>query len=73
MKKIINSEDSFVSREHLGEDNKLGILFPNATGGHFLYTFYGKNPYMTVDTSKIDRYAQHTNRRETILIHIVGL
>ena len=56
MKKIINCEDSFVSREHLGEDNKLGIVFPNATGGHFLYTFYAKNPYMSVDTSKIDGY-----------------
>ena len=54
MKKILDCEDSFVSREHLGKDNRLGIIFPNATGGHFLYTFYSYNPHRTLHTLRID-------------------
>ena len=62
MIKITNSEDSFVSREHL-DSNRLGIIFPNSASGHFLYTFYSYTPDMTKHTSSIDRFG--TAHRQT--------
>jgi len=65
MKKILDCEDSFVLREHLGSNNRLGIIFPNATGGHFLYTFYSYNPCQALHTSRINSYGTaHKQSRE---------
>ena len=65
MKKILDCEDSFVLREHLGSNNRLGIIFPNATGGHFLYTFYSYNPCQALHTSRINSYGTaHKQARE---------
>ncbi len=62
MKKILDCEDNYISRVHLGEDHKLGINFPNSTSGHFLYTFYSYNHNETLHTSRIDTHGTAHNQ-----------
>lgn len=56
MKKIIDCADNYIDRALLGDNNNLGIIFPNACGGHFLYTFYSRDPAATLLSSRIDKF-----------------
>lgn len=56
MKKIINCADPHANRPAIDEDMRLGIIFPNATGGHFLYSFYSPEPVATLANCKLDKY-----------------
>ena len=62
MKKIINYKGHHAGRIYLKENINLGIIFPNATGGHFLYTFYSPDPPATLNTLCIDKQGTAHNQ-----------
>jgi len=56
IRKIIDYAGNCANRAPLGDNNNLGIIFPNACGGHFLYTFYSRTPEATLHTLRIDKF-----------------
>jgi hypothetical protein len=65
MKKIVDYDITDAGRTNLVHDTKVGIIFPNATAGHFLYTFYSPDPIATLHTCRIDHYGTaHCQHRD---------
>lgn len=62
MRKIINYKGLHADRIYLKDEINLGIIFPNATGGHILYSFYSPNPKETLATFSLDRQGTAHNQ-----------
>ena len=71
MKKILDCEDSYVSRgQNIAPDHKLGLIFPNACCGHFLYTFYSCEPVQSLGTTHLDEFGTaHCQNRNTFDVY----
>jgi hypothetical protein len=66
MKKILDCEDDYISRT----DSKLGLIFPNACCGHFLYTFYSSEPAQSLGTYRSDKFGTaHCQNRNTFDVY----